>query len=184
MFSELRVMPCFGFLRHWNSFCRMWCTFKVRGIRCERFKDTFWDKLWLKFCFIPQTLRQNVSQLAAGIILQTQGEFFFLPFPLVSLSPLPGLTLTACWSEPWLGIFAKLLPSCPHSLPPSSLPPLLPLSLIHTHIWYCLWAAINHVSGASSQKGEASTRSLLPVPVPGKHFQRTHGGGLSEGLRQ
>lgn len=67
---------------------------------------------------------------------------------------------------------------CPPPPPLSRLPSFLqPPSLIHIHVWYCLWAAINHVSGASSQKGEASTRSLLPAPYQENTFKEHMGGG-------
>lgn len=121
-------------------------------------------------------------------LFSNQGRgFFFSLYPRFSLSSSwPHFNCLLKWTMAWH--FCKTPPFL-HPLPPSLLSAsfLLPLSLIHTHIWYCLWAAINHVSGASSQKGEASTRSPLPVLVPGKRFQRTHGGwggGLSEGLRQ
>lgn len=48
----------------------------------------------------------------------------FFSASLPSFSPLSGLTLTACWSEPWLGIFANsslvLLLAPPPLSPPSS----------------------------------------------------------------
>lgn len=143
------------------------------------FSTTEWliiIELYIRYILIiPQIQRQNVSWLAAEIILQTQ-KGFFLPF-----SPLPGLTLTACWSEPWLGIFANsslrtpsvalLLSSSP------SLPLLKPLSLIHIHFWYRLWAAINYVSRTSSQKGEASVHSPLPMPYQENTFKEPVEGG-------
>lgn len=47
----------------------------------------------------------------------TNPESFF-SLSLLSFSPLPGLTLTACWSEPWLGIFANSALRTPLLLPP------------------------------------------------------------------
>lgn len=54
---------------------------------------------------------------------ESEKDFFSASLPCSS--PLPGLTLTACWSEPWLGIFANsslvlLLAPPPLSPSPSS----------------------------------------------------------------
>lgn len=73
--------------------------------------------------------------------------------------------------------FCKLLPLS-HPPPPtpisrhfsSSSLPFFAAS-VRIHIWYCLWTAINHVSSASSQKGEASARSRLPAPYQEKPFK-------------
>lgn len=103
--------------QHWNETCLQynnivsalkkslleWISAGSLVKHCVRY--TFWDKLEVKIRFIPPIRRQNISQHAAEIILQTQRVFF--PLSLLSFSPLPGLTLTACWSEPWLGIFAN-----------------------------------------------------------------------------
>lgn len=146
---------------------------------------TFWDKLCIKISYSPQIQRQNVSQLATEVILQTQRELFF-SLSLLSLSPLPGLTLTACWSEPWLGIFANssLLPPSllclsPRFLP-SSLPffffPLQPLPDSHTRLILSLGSYKPCKRGQFSER--RGLHSLFAhCALPGKHFQRTHGGG-------
>lgn len=128
-------------------------------------------------------IEENVFELDVEIILQTQRSFLFLS------SLWPHFNCLLKWTIAWH--FCKLLPSSSLlSLPPlpllSSLPSffLLPLFLIHIHVWCCLWAAINHVSRASSQKGEASTLDSLSAPcaLPGKPFQRTQSrGGLQRG---
>lgn len=84
--------------QHWNETClqnnNIVATLKKSLLEwisaCSLVKHcvqyTFWDRLEVKIRFIPQIRRQNISQHAAEIILQTQRVFFLFPSFLSLLS--------------------------------------------------------------------------------------------------
>lgn len=113
-------------------------------------------------------------QMLSGLKL----EYIHKPKELFSFSPLPGLTLTACRSEPWLGIFAN------SSLPPplaflATFPRLSSLFLQPLSRSHLILSLDGHKPCSQRQFSERRGLGSLSVPcaLPGKPFQRTRGGG-------